>query len=148
MRTRPSAAPAATRLAAPHIVTELPGPRARALIARDQDTVSPSLTRAYPLVAESGSGYVVVDVDGNRFLDFAAGIAVVSTGHSHPAVVAAIKQMPWALLPGAGGTHIRCNGKAVAGSPALCVRAGLVTTLDDKGNPSTYKPVGDAPIED
>jgi len=98
MRTRPSAAPAATRLAAPHIVTELPGPRARALIARDHATVSPSLTRAYPLVAESGSGYVVVDVDGNRFLDFAAGIAVVSTGHSHPAVVAAIKQQAERLI--------------------------------------------------
>ena len=98
MRTRPSAAPAATRPAAPHIVTELPGPRARALIARDHATVSPSLTRAYPLVAESGSGYVVVDVDGNRFLDFAAGIAVVSTGHSHPAVVAAIKEQAERLI--------------------------------------------------
>ena len=77
--------------AAPRILTELPGPRGRALIARDQAVASPSLTRAYPLVAESGSGYFVTDVDGNRFLDFAAGIAVASTGHSHPAVVAAIK---------------------------------------------------------
>jgi len=75
---------------APHLVTELPGPRARALIARDDAVTSPSLTRAYPLVAESGDGYVVTDVDGNRFLDFAAGIAVAATGHSHPAVVAAI----------------------------------------------------------
>src|SRR5437773_5407542 len=98
MRTRPSAAPAATRLAAPHIVTELPGPRARALIARDNRTVSPSLTRAYPLVAESGSGYVVTDVDGNRFLDFAAGIAVCSTGHAHPEVVTAIKQQADRLI--------------------------------------------------
>ena len=98
MPTRPSAAPAASRLAAPHIVTELPGPRARALIARDQRTVSPSLTRAYPLVAESGSGYTVTDVDGNRFLDFAAGIAVVSTGHSHPAVVAAISEQAQRLI--------------------------------------------------
>ena len=77
--------------AAPRIHTELPGPRGRALIARDDAVASPSLTRAYPLVAESGSGYFVTDVDGNRFLDFAAGIAVASTGHSHPAVVAAIK---------------------------------------------------------
>jgi len=98
MPTRPSAAPAASMLAAPHIVTELPGPRARALIARDQRTVSPSLTRAYPLVAESGSGYTVTDVDGNRFLDFAAGIAVVSTGHSHPAVVAAISEQAQRLI--------------------------------------------------
>ena len=65
-------------MTAPHIVTELPGPRAQALIARDDAVVSPSLTRAYPLVAETGDGYVVTDVDGNRFLDFAAGIAVCS----------------------------------------------------------------------
>src|SRR6188508_2534166 len=83
--------PAAARLTAPHIQTELPGPKARALIARDEAVASPSLTRAYPLVAESGSGLVVTEVDGNRFLDFAAGIAVCSTGHSHPKVVQAIK---------------------------------------------------------
>jgi len=83
---------------APRIITELPGPRARALIARDEAVVSPSLTRAYPLVAESGSDMVVTDVDGNRFLDFAAGIAVASTGHSHPAVVAAIKEQADKLL--------------------------------------------------
>jgi 4-aminobutyrate aminotransferase len=88
LETTPSAA---ARLSAPHIVTELPGPRAQALIARDDAVVSPSLTRAYPLVAETGDGYVVTDVDGNRFLDFAAGIAVCSTGHRHPKVVEAIK---------------------------------------------------------
>jgi 4-aminobutyrate aminotransferase len=88
LETTPSAA---ARLTAPHIVTELPGPRAQALIARDDAVVSPSLTRAYPLVAETGEGYVVTDVDGNRFLDFAAGIAVCSTGHRHPKVVEAIK---------------------------------------------------------
>ena len=84
--------------AAPRIHTELPGPRGRALIARDDAVASPSLTRAYPLVAESGSGYFVTDVDGNRFLDFAAGIAVASTGHSHPAVVAAIKHQADRLI--------------------------------------------------
>ena len=83
---------------APQIITELPGPRARALIARDDAVVSPSLTRAYPLVAESGSGMVVTDVDGNRFLDFAAGIATASTGHAHPAVVAAVKEQADRLL--------------------------------------------------
>ena len=88
LETTPSAA---ARMPAPHIVTELPGPRARALIARDDAVVSPSLTRAYALVAETGDGYVVTDVDGNRFLDFAAGIAVCSTGHRHPKVVEAIK---------------------------------------------------------
>jgi 4-aminobutyrate aminotransferase len=83
---------------APHIVTELPGPKARAIIARDEAVASPSLTRAYPLVAESGSGMVVTDVDGNRFLDFAAGIAVCSTGHAHPRVVAAIKEQADRLI--------------------------------------------------
>ncbi|MBA2264687.1 MAG: aminotransferase class III-fold pyridoxal phosphate-dependent enzyme [Chloroflexi bacterium] len=89
---------AARNQGAPHIQTELPGPRARALIARDDAVASPSLTRAYPLVAESGSGCVVTDVDGNRFLDFAAGIAVCSTGHSHPKVVAAIKEQADRLI--------------------------------------------------
>jgi 4-aminobutyrate aminotransferase len=98
MRTQPSAGPAATKLAAPLIVTELPGPRARALIERDGRVVSPSLTRAYPLAAESGSGIVLTDVDGNRFLDFAAGIAVASTGHAHPQVVQAIKDQAERLI--------------------------------------------------
>ncbi|MGH2384339.1 MAG: aminotransferase class III-fold pyridoxal phosphate-dependent enzyme, partial [Candidatus Limnocylindria bacterium] len=89
---------AAHEQAAPHIITELPGPKARALIARDEAVASPSLTRAYPLVAESGSGMVVTDVDGNRFLDFAAGIAVCSTGHSHPKVVAAIHEQAERLI--------------------------------------------------
>jgi 4-aminobutyrate aminotransferase len=98
MTLESSTSSAAARETAPHLVTELPGPRARALIARDDAVVSPSLTRAYPLVAESGRGYVVTDVDGNRFLDFAAGIAVCSTGHGHPAVVAAIKQQADRLI--------------------------------------------------
>ena len=89
---------AAHEQAAPRIITELPGPKARALIARDTAVASPSLTRAYPLVADSGSGMVVTDVDGNRFLDFAAGIAVCSTGHSHPKVVAAIKEQADRLI--------------------------------------------------
>ncbi len=94
--TTPSAAARST--GTPHIITELPGPKARALIARDAAVVSPSLTRAYPLVAESGSGMSVTDVDGNRFLDFAAGIAVASTGHAHPKVVAAIKDQAERLI--------------------------------------------------
>ncbi len=89
---------AAQNLGAPHIVTELPGPKARALIARDAAVASPSLTRAYPLVADHGAGCTVTDVDGNRFLDFAAGIAVASTGHSHPRVVAAIKEQADRLI--------------------------------------------------
>src|SRR5260370_35053741 len=62
----------------------LPGPRARAVIERDAKTVSPSYTRSYPLVAKKGEGAIVEDVDGNRFLDFTAGIAGVATGHCHP----------------------------------------------------------------
>jgi 4-aminobutyrate aminotransferase len=93
-----SSAAAASEPIAPHIVTELPGPKGRAIIARDEVVASPSLTRAYPLVAESGSGMVVTDVDGNRFLDFAAGIAVCSTGHAHPKVSAAIKEQADRLI--------------------------------------------------
>src|SRR5512146_1144389 len=70
---------------------KLPGPKARALIKRDQDVISPSYPRGYPFVMDHGKGTEVWDVDGNRFLDFAAGIAVVSTGHSHPTVVKAIQ---------------------------------------------------------
>jgi 4-aminobutyrate aminotransferase len=74
-----------------HIRTALPGPKAEAMIKRDAQVVSPSYPRDYPFVMSHGKGAEVWDVDGNRFLDFAAGIAVCSTGHSHPAVVKAIK---------------------------------------------------------
>src|SRR5205823_7191096 len=77
-------------MSVPDIKTPLPGPNARALIDRDKAVVSPSYTRGYPLVIERGSGATVEDVDGNVFLDCAAGIAVNSTGHSHPDVVRAI----------------------------------------------------------
>src|SRR6195256_4737826 len=76
----------------PHIRTELPGPKARALMARDRAVSSPSYPRDYPFVMAKGRGAEVWDIDGNRFLDFAAGIAVCSTGHAHPAVVQAIKE--------------------------------------------------------
>jgi 4-aminobutyrate aminotransferase len=89
---------AAPEPVAPRIVTELPGPKARAIIARDEAVASPSLTRAYPLVADHGSGMTVTDVDGNLFLDFAAGIAVCATGHAHPKVVAAIKEQADRLI--------------------------------------------------
>lgn len=75
---------------APEIKTALPGPNAKAIIDRDRRFVSPSYTRDYPFVIARGEGAVVEDVDGNRFLDCAAGIAVNSTGVSHPDVVAAI----------------------------------------------------------
>ena len=75
---------------APHLKTPLPGPKAAAIIARDGQVVSPSYTRGYPFVIARGEGATVEDVDGNVFLDCAAGIAVNSTGHSHPEVVQAI----------------------------------------------------------
>jgi 4-aminobutyrate aminotransferase len=75
---------------APEIRTPLPGPKAAAIIARDRARVSPSYTRDYPFVMARGEGAVVEDVDGNVFLDCAAGIAVTGTGHSHPDVVKAI----------------------------------------------------------
>ncbi len=70
---------------------QLPGPVARTIIERDKKVISPSYPRGYPFVMDHGKGVEVWDVDGNRFLDFAAGIAVVATGHSHPRVVKAIQ---------------------------------------------------------
>ncbi len=82
----------------PHIRTELPGPKARAMIERDAAVVSPSYPRDYPFVMSHGRGAEVWDVDGNRFLDFAAGIAVCATGHSHPEVVQAITEAAQGFL--------------------------------------------------
>src|SRR5246127_1043406 len=74
-----------------HIRTELPGPKARALLERDRPVSSPSYPRDYPFVMAKGRGAEVWDIDGNRFLDFMSGIGVCSTGHAHPQVVQAIK---------------------------------------------------------
>lgn len=82
----------------PKLITPLPGPKAKAAIAIDDQLISPSYTRGYPLVAKSGRGCRVTDVDGNEFLDFAAGIAVASTGHCHPEVVAAIQKQAAELI--------------------------------------------------
>ena len=82
----------------PHLVTEVPGPLTRAQVERDERVTSPSLPRAYPFAPVRGRGCVVEDLDGNRFLDFAAGIAVNSTGHAHPRVVAAIQDQAADLL--------------------------------------------------
>lgn len=82
----------------PRILTELPGPLGRAVIERDQRVVSPALGRVYPLVVERASGMYVEDVDGNRFLDLNAGIAVTASGHCHPDVVTAIERQSRSLL--------------------------------------------------
>ncbi len=84
--------------ALPALKTELPGPHARDILARDARYISPSYTRPYPLVVRSGRGAIVEDVDGNQFLDFNAGIAVVSTGHCHPQVVEAIQRQAAELI--------------------------------------------------
>ncbi|HEY4047290.1 MAG TPA: acetyl ornithine aminotransferase family protein [Acidobacteriaceae bacterium] len=82
----------------PSLHGPLPGPKARALVEADHRVVSPSYTRSYPMVAKRGRGIRVEDVDGNVFLDFSAGIAVCSTGHCHPEVVAAIQQQAAELI--------------------------------------------------
>ena len=85
-------------LTGPKLKTALPGPNAKRIVGRDDQYISPSYTRSYPLVAKSGRGIVVTDVDGNEFFDFSAGIAVTSTGHCHPHVVAAIQKQAAELI--------------------------------------------------
>ena len=82
----------------PHIKTELPGPKAQQILQSDERFISPSYTRCYPMVAKSAKGMMVEDVDGNSYLDFAAGIAVCAAGHSHPKVVEAIKKQADKLI--------------------------------------------------
>lgn len=104
----------------PHLVTSLPGPRAKAVVERDHRVISSSYTRDYPLVAKSGRGAIVEDVDGNVLLDFAAGIAVVSTGHCHPAVVAAIQKQAAELI------HMSCTDFYYTGMVDLAERLAAV----------------------
>jgi 4-aminobutyrate aminotransferase len=85
-------------VAGPKIKTALPGPNAKRILEGDERYISPSYTRSYPLVAKRGRGMIVEDVDGNEFLDFSAGIAVTSTGHCHPEVVAAIQKQAGELI--------------------------------------------------
>ena len=85
-------------VACPKIKTALPGPNAKRILEGDERLISPSYTRSYPMVAKRGRGVIVEDVDGNEFLDFSAGIAVTSTGHCHPEVVAAIQKQAAELI--------------------------------------------------
>lgn len=87
-----------TQSTGPNIKTKLPGPNAERVLAGDKQYLSPSYTRSYPLVAKRGRGVIIEDVDGNEFLDFSAGIAVVSTGHCHPEVVTAIQKQSAELI--------------------------------------------------
>src|SRR5271168_3254536 len=87
-----------TTLNTPKIKTALPGPNAKRVLESDGKYISPSYTRSYPMVAKHGRGIVVTDVDGNEVFDFSAGIAVTSTGHCHPHVVAAIQRQAAELI--------------------------------------------------
>ena len=88
----------AVRPGLPSLIGEVPGPRARQIIDRDDRVLSPSYTRPYPLVVDYAQGAIVTDVDGNKFLDFNAGIAVVASGHCHPDVVRAIQDQAARLI--------------------------------------------------
>ena len=87
----------------PHIATPPPGPKARGIIARDRASTATCYLKEYPLAVARGSGAMIEDVDGNRYLDFMAGIAVASTGHSHPKVVAAVQEAAAKFLHICGG---------------------------------------------
>src|SRR5947209_3251720 len=75
----------------PDIHHTLPGPLAEGIVKRDVKVISPSYTRSYPFVMDRGRGCLVWDVDGNRYIDFTAGVATLNTGHCHPEVVQAVK---------------------------------------------------------
>jgi 4-aminobutyrate aminotransferase len=106
LRPAPAGGSSYEQLAAmtePRLITDIPGPKTRAIIEADQRVTSPSLPRAYALAPVRGAGALVEDVDGNVFLDLNAGIAVTSTGHSHPTVVRAIHEQAERLLHFSGG---------------------------------------------
>ncbi len=116
---------AAARQDLPHLVTPLPGPRAQEILERDRKVISPSYTRCYPLVAARGEGAMVEDVDGNRFLDMNAGIAVVATGHCHPRVVEAIQRQAAQLIHMSGTDFYYENMVELAEKLARLAPGGL-----------------------
>ena len=125
----------ASRLASarpvPDLITEIPGPKARAHVAYDEAWTSPSLPRAYPIVPVRGDGLTIEDIDGNLFLDFAAGIAVTSTGHAHPQVVAAIKEQAADLI------HFSASDFYLPIYAELCERLAKMTPIKG-GRARTY----------
>ena len=106
---------------APLINGPLPGPLAEEIVARDIEVISPSYTRSYPFAMDHGLGSMVWDVDGNRFIDFTAGVAVLNAGHCHPEVVQAVKDQAEKFLHMAGTdftTPMRSNWpRNLAASP-------------------------------
>ncbi|HEX3743334.1 MAG TPA: acetyl ornithine aminotransferase family protein [Bryobacteraceae bacterium] len=117
----------------PHLSAPVPGPKAQAIMERDAAVVSPSYTRGYPLVVGHGEGAMVEDVDGNRFLDFNAGIAVVSTGHCHPRVVQAIQQQAAHLIH-MSGTDFYYEGLAALAEKLAAIAPGDVARRVSFGN--------------
>jgi 4-aminobutyrate aminotransferase len=117
----------------PHLLGPLPGPRAQALIERDRQVVSPSYTRGYPLTVERGEGCIIEDADGNRFLDFNAGIAVVATGHCHPRVVAAIQKQAARLIH-MSGTDFYYEGMVALAEKLAAIAPGGVPRRVSFGN--------------
>lgn len=107
----------------PRLLTALPGPNAAAIIARDEAVISPSYTRGYPLVVKRGRGTRIEDVDGNEFLDFSAGIAVTSTGHCHPEVVAAAQAQTADLI------HMSGTDFYYEGMPLLAERLSAIAPM-------------------
>src|ERR1700730_15857629 len=120
----------------PAIHGPLPGPQARQIIERDHKVLSPSYTRPYPLVVSRGEGAIVEDVDGNRFLDFNAGIAVVATGHCHPRVVEAIQQQAARLIH-MSGTDFYYEGFAALAEKLAQIAPGAVDRRVSFGNSGT-----------
>jgi 4-aminobutyrate aminotransferase len=122
--------PSSNSVSAPHLVTEVPGPKARAAVAYDERWTSPSLPRAYPIVPVRGEGSTIEDVDGNLFLDFAAGIAVNSTGHGHPKVVEAIQRQAAELI------HYSASDFYLPIYAKLCEELARIAPID--GRARTY----------
>jgi 4-aminobutyrate aminotransferase len=122
--------PATLNVKTPRLVTALPGAKAKQVIEADAKFMSPSLTREYPLVAKKGRGAIIEDVDGNAFLDFAAGIAVCSTGHCHPKVVEAIQKQAAELI------HISGTDFYHHHLPQLAER--LVSTMPGKDHKKVF----------
>ena len=107
----------------PRIVVPPPGPNARAIIERDAAWASTSYIKEYPLAVARGQGAMIEDVDGNRYLDFMAGIAVAATGHAHPKVVAAVQEAGVAFPPYLRDRLLlRGNGRAVRAARARRAR--------------------------
>lgn len=128
----------------PRILGPLPGPRATSWLARDEAVLSPSYTRTYPLVVRRGRGAMIEDLDGNRFLDFTAGIAVTAAGHCHPKVVAAIRKQAGRLIHMSGTDfyyrpQIQLAEKLAAIAPGAARKRVFFTNSGAEANEAALK---------